>query len=527
MRHHSRPAFVLAAVVAAVAATAIALLGRGASDAGDPTTITVLWTTDFHGAIRARERERNRPIGSTPILAAYLDRERARNPLGTVLLDGGDCMQGSMASNLSYGRAVIEQMNRLGYDASAIGNHEFDWSADTFAARARESRFPWLGANIYLRDGETRPAWAGESVLLERQGVRIGVVGFATVSTPSVTMPSHVAAFRFRAPASLARAAIRDLRARGADVVLVIGHLPARQSHRGGPITGELAELGAAIEGEDALLGGHSHNLVRGEVDGVPALIAGSHGRAIGRLDLTVDRRTRRVVAHRSALITTYADAIQPDPGFTAFAESLDRALRSIAGHVLCDAPRALDRDRAGESPLGNWVADVMRRAAGAEVAVHNPGGLRASIDAGPVTAEEVFEVMPFDNRLVTLELTGAEILAAVEHGLANNGCLQVSGIRYRFAPSRPRGERVLVLTLDDGTPIDHGRRFRVATNEFLADGGDGYWMIERGAALVRTDTLVREALIADCEARGRRGEPLAPARDGRIVRTEAARSRR
>jgi 5'-nucleotidase/UDP-sugar diphosphatase len=482
--------------------------------------ITILSTTDFHGAFQSRDRDRDsdRPLGSSAILAAYLARERAANPRGTLLFDGGDSFQGTMMSNLSYGRPVIAQMNRLGYDAMAVGNHDFDWTVDTLVARGRQARFPLLAANLFVKRGGQRPSWVKSYAIFERHGVKIAVLGFSTVETPTVTLPSNVADLEFREPGPIAREWLPKLRAEGADAVVLLSHLPGSQDSSGTSFRGELAEFGRAVEGEDALLGGHSHNLVSGKLDGVPILIAGAQGRAVGRVDLVVDRQAHRVVESASRVTLTFADAVTPDPAMAAFVDSIAAAVRPLAERVLCEAPRALARNRRGESTLGDWVADVMRARAGADVAMQNPGGLRADIAAGPVTVQDIFELMPFDNRIAVVRLTGAQLLDAVEHSVSGGSCPGISGVRFEYDPTRPARERVVKLTLTDGRAVNPGATYLMATNDFLAQGGDGFKVFAQGRDLKVTDDLVRDALVADCEARGRRGERLDYQLDGRIT---------
>ncbi len=502
-------------------------LGDGARllDAALFPVVTLLETTDFHGAIEPRETERRteRPLGSTPILAAYLARERAENPSGTLLLDGGDLMQGTLVSNLNFGRSVIEQMNRLDYDASAVGNHEFDWTADTLQARIREARFAVLGANLYPRGGTAPVEWVEPYRVFERRGVRVGVIGFCTVSTPRVTMPANVTHLEFPEPAPIAQKWIDELRAAHAvDVVVLVGHLPASQDSATAPVRGELAELAASVTGEDVAFGGHSHNYVLGRDDETILLIPGFHGRAIGRVDLTVDRRSRRVVDRDAELIHAYADAMRPDSAFAAFADSLAAAVAPLAERVLCQAGEPLARDRSAESGIGNWVADAMRAATGADVAIQNPGGLRADLDAGPVTVRDVFEIMPFDNRIVVVTLTGAQLRQAVEQGVSGRSSPQVSGIRFRFDPGRERGARLLSLELADGRPVEAAALYRVAVNDFMFQGGDNYDVLAEGQNPELTSILVRRAMEEDCLRRAQAGESLRPNLDGRSAREGA-----
>jgi 2',3'-cyclic-nucleotide 2'-phosphodiesterase/3'-nucleotidase len=486
--------------------------------------VTLLETTDFHGAVEPREKERgtNRALGSTPVLGAYLARERAENPTGTILLDGGDLMQGTLISNLSFGRPVIEQMNRMGYDAAAVGNHEFDWTADTLQARIREARFAMLGANLYPKGGSAAVDWVESYRVFERRGVRVGVIGFCTVTTPRVTMPAYVTHLEFPDPAPIAQRWIDELRSQhGADVVVLVGHLPASQDTLWAPVRGELASLAAAVRGEDVALGGHSHNYVLGRDGETVLMIPGAHARAVGRVDLTLDRRSRRIVDRDAELIYTYADAVRPDSALAVFVDSLSRAVAPLAEQVLCEAAAPLTRDRTGESGIGNWVADAMRAATGAEVAIQNPGGLRADLDAGPVTVREVFEIMPFDNQIVVVSLTGAQLREALEQGISGRSCPQVSGVRLRFDRERPRGSRLISLELADGRPLEPDALYRVAVNDFMFQGGDNYDVLAKGRDAEMTSRLVRRAMEEDCLRRAGAGEKLEPLLDGRVESLE------
>lgn len=371
--------------------------------------------------------------------------------------------------------------------------------------------------------GDSHPVdWVEPYRIFELRGLNVAVIGFCTVQTPSTTMPSHVADLQFPDPAPLAQELIAEVREKGADLVVLVGHLPARQDSAGGPVTGELADLSSRVDGEDVAFGGHSHNIVLGRIDGVPVLIPGAQGRALGRVDLIVDRKSREVLDSHAEIISTYADAIAPDPVMTAFTDSVRIEVAAAADRVLCEAPEAIERSGSAETAIGNWVSDSVRRAVGADVALQNPGGLRASIDAGPVTVGEVYRVMPFDNVITTVVLTGDQLFEVVEHGVSGRSCIQVSGLHFVFDPSRPPRERIIEISLADGTPLDPGAEYLVAVNDFMAQGGSGYSMLSAGKDLTTTSTLVRDAMIADCEARGERGESLTPLLDGRIVSVES-----
>ncbi|HYM79798.1 MAG TPA: 5'-nucleotidase C-terminal domain-containing protein [Candidatus Limnocylindria bacterium] len=488
-------------------------------------TVRVLGTTDFHGAILpgASERRTSREWGGSAVLASHLERLRAENPFGTVLVDSGDWYQGTMISNLQFGRPVIEQMNALGYAAAAIGNHEFDWTADTLVQRIAELRCRALGANLRERKSGRRPDWAGSDTSMVRRGVRVAIFGLCYPNTPSVTLPRYVAHLRFDDDSATAAERIPALRKQGAEVVIGIGHIPAlTDSTR--RVRGDLARLARGVRGVDAWLGGHSHNHVAGEVAGVPALIAGSHGQQIALCDLVVDPVRDRVVEHRFRLVATYADEVSPDSAMKVRIERWNAGVAPIASEPVGRNLRRLTRTRGGESTVGNLVTDAIRTAAGVEIALQNTGGLRADLAEGVVTKGAIYEVIPFENTIVTMELTGAEVRRALEEALQSERITQVSGIHYEFDLGRPGFQRVVRVTNPDGSPFDESRRYRVAVNNFMADGGDDSSVLTQGRDWKDTQVAVRDTLEAFVRTKSASGQALDYRLEGRIARFPGSR---
>jgi 2',3'-cyclic-nucleotide 2'-phosphodiesterase/3'-nucleotidase len=486
-------------------------------------TIQVLETTDFHGFIlpTARERNGDRLVGSSPVLAAWIEHLRAANPEGTVLLDGGDWYQGTMISNLQFGRPVIEQMNALGYAAAAIGNHEFDWTADTLARRVRELHFAALGANMVERKTNRLPAWARSDTVVTRRGVKVGILGLCYRNTPTVTLGKYVEHLRFDDDSATAARIVPLLRKRS-DVVVAVGHIPA-ETDTARHARGDLVRL-AHVPGVDLWLGGHSHNQVLDEVQSVPVAIAGQHGEVIAVCDLVFDGLDRHVVERHARLQPTYVSEYPPDSAMAARVARWNAEIGPLAGRVLCRNQRALGRDRGGESAVGSLVADAMRAAVKAEVAMQNSGGLRADLAAGDVTESSIYEVMPFDNTIYYLELTGTEIRAAIEEGLSFGRITQVSGIRYAFDLARPKGSRLMMLSQADGQPIDPTYHYPVVINNFMAGGGDNSGVLTGGRNRRDTGQNVRDALRDFVSATAAaNGGVLDYRADGRIRRAAAA----
>jgi len=479
-------------------------------------SIRVLETTDFHGAVLGgtRERRSQRPTGGSVALAAAVERERAVNPEGTVLLDGGDLFQGTMLSNLQYGRPVVEQMNLLGYAAAAVGNHEFDWGVDTLESRVHEMRFSALGANMVERKSGRLPRWARSDTTVVRRGVRIGVVGLAYPGTPRVTLPANVAHLRFEDDSTTAANVSRRLRREGAQLVLGVGHIPAETDSLR-HARGDLARL-ARVSTVDGWFGGHSHNVVDDRFDGRPVLIAGAQGQYLAVADFVMDPVRGRVAESRARVLTVYADG-PADSAWAARVEHWNAEVAPIAAEVLGTAKLALHRRRP-ESTIGDFICDAMRAESGVDVALQNPGGMRADLDAGPITRGEIYAVMPFDNTIVTLELSGEQLKLALEQALRGSRVTQVSGIRYVVDASKPPMQRVVSVTLADGSPLDPSRTYRVAVNNFMAGGGDQYDALGQAANREDTGKPIRDAMERFVRALTAAGKPLDVPGDGRIT---------
>ncbi len=484
-------------------------------------TLRVLETTDFHGAILtgARERRTQRPIGGSAVLAAWIARLTAENPAGTLLVDGGDLFQGTMISNLQFGRPVIEQMNTLGYAASVIGNHEFDWGVDTLVRRVHEMKFAALGANLVEKKNGRMPAWVRSDTVVSRRGVRVGILGLCYRYTPTVTLAANVAALRFEDDSTTTARGVPRLRKTGkAQVVVVVGHTPAETDSTHRLRSGDLARV-AAVPGIDVVLGGHSHNLVSEEHNGIPVMISGALGQCVGVCDLVVDPVKSRVIERSSRLVTTYADEVTVDPVWASRVEKWNTGVAPIAAQIIGRNLHTLTRG-SPESAVGDFVADAMREKVRADVALQNTGGLRDELAAGPVTRGAIYEVMPFDNTIYTMDLTGAELKLALEQSLMRGRVTQVSGIQYRYDSSRPDLDKVTSLTLAGGTAVDSARTYKVACNNFMATGGDNYDVLGRGGAN-RTDTglLVREAMEEMVRAKSAGAGGLELEAGGRITR--------
>jgi 2',3'-cyclic-nucleotide 2'-phosphodiesterase (5'-nucleotidase family) len=439
-------------------------------------------------------------------------------------------MQGTLISNLTHGRSTVDVMGQIGLDAAAVGNHEFDWGVDTLRARMGQAPFAWLSANIFEKATGERPDWVSPYAWLETAGLRIGVIGATTLSTPETTLPAHVEPYEFRDIAEVVNELAPLLKAEGADLIVLVVHAGAIATREEGYV-GEIVDAAGRLTAPvDLIVSGHTHSEVRAEVNGIPIVQARSSGTALGVVTLTFDRRRDAIVGHSIDVWTTRHAGIEPDPAIAALVEGYAADVESLAGREIARLARPLRRDRDDESALGDLIADAQRAATGDRIALVNGGGIRTDLDAGPVTYAEAFAVQPFQNTLISVELTGEQLRRALE-AVVEDRLGQVSGIRYRFDPTRPEGRRVVEAWLEeggaavvrDGAAVHPDATYSVTANNFMASGGSGYDVLGEAAG---TDTglVDSEALVkylaglpqpVEYEVQGR-VERLAPWLDGR-----------
>ncbi len=529
---------------------ASAVASAVASEGPATVTLSIVGTNDLHGH-----------LGALPVLGGFVENlRRARAADGAVLLlDGGDMFQGTLESNLQEGAGVVLGYEALGYDAVTIGNHEFDYGPvgpasaprgpgddprGALRALIRDAEFPFLNANLVLREGGGRPALGWPSVLLERAGVRIGIIGVTTEQTLGTTLASNVADLALTPLVDALVAEASALRARGAQVVVAVAHAGGHCARFEDPddlsscdAEEEIMHVAAALPRGtlDAVVAGHTHQAMAHRVNGVPIVESWSYGQAFGRIDLVVDRAAGRVVEARlhppQRLCTTESAraedgvercvpgiyegaAVQVDARVAqAVAPSIEgaRAQRGRSLGVVLGG--AFERSRGAECALGNLFTDLMLRARpGADVAIVNGGGLRADLPAGPLTYGALYEAFPFDNRFARVRVRGAELRAMIERMMARDGSFfSVAGITAEVACVG--GEVRATLRRAGGAEVSDDAELTVLTSDFLAVGGDGFFSAARasqGGPDLEDDPPIREAMVEVLLATGGTLEPRA-----------------
>jgi 2',3'-cyclic-nucleotide 2'-phosphodiesterase (5'-nucleotidase family) len=414
--------------------------------------------------------------GGLDRLAAVVRQYRAQER-PALLLFAGDLISPSVESSIFKGAQLIAGLNLLAVDAAGLGNHEFDYGPAELIKRINESRFPWVASNTFVSPGlrpfpGTRP-W----LLLNAGGVPVGIIGLLTEETATSSSPGSTS---FGDPVAVSRAVVPLLRRGGAQVIIALTHLRVQDDQ----------DLLRRVPEIDLVIGGHEHDPLTALVGGRLIAKAGSDAKWLGVTRFALDGS--RSAKHQLVEIT---DKSPSDPAMATlikrYADQMSKELDVVIGETgtPLDARNATVRQQ--ESNLGNFFADVMRAAVGADLAITNGGGIRtnALFPAGRIARKDVFAWLPFGNIVVKVALSGAVVRQALENGVSQweqvgGRFPQVSGLRYTFNPTRPAGSRVTEVRVGD-QPLNDGASYAVATNDFMLRGGDGYAMFAGGQVLI------------------------------------------
>ena len=461
--------------------------------------IVVLSINDYHGALAPGGKN----VGAVKLVDA-LKVEKSKNPEGTIIVSAGDNYQGSAMSNLLYGEPVSAVFKEIGIELSAVGNHEFDWGIDRITNWAEDGGFSFVCTNIYDKRTSQPVDWAEPFAIIEKEGVKVGFIGMATPSTAYKTLKANVVNYEFRDPVEVMTEWVPKVKDAGADLIIALTHLGAFQDNEGN-ITGEATDL-CAVDGVDAVISAHTHQRVSGLVNGKPLVQAYYQGRSFAKLTFIFDE-DNKLISAEPFLDNLYerADTLKDDADTLVVYETYEDELSPVLGKVLGKTTVDLDHDRyAGPSLLGEWACEIMQDKAGVQIAMTNGGGLRVPIPTGDITAGILYEVMPFDNTLYTMKLSGADVKANIEHGIMNDdiGWVAISGVKVIYNPEAEAGNRVTSMTLEDGTPVVMDGYYTVVTNDFMFTGGDNY-NFENAVDGLNTFIPIRDALMESIENAG------------------------
>jgi 5'-nucleotidase len=554
----------------AIAALAVAIVAAPLAGAkGDPspraaekaqtTEIQILGLNDFHGALQPPTGSGGRlgpsgtpEFGGVEYLATWVRQLRATNP-NTLFVSAGDLIGASpLISALFHDEPTIEAFNLMELDYNGVGNHEFDEGVDELLRMQNGgchpvdgcqdgdpfggATFDFLAANVTYKDtGETIfPPYAIEHF----NGVKVALIGMTTAETPLIVTPTAISSVNFATEAATVNALVPHLQAQNVETIIVLLHEGGRTSTAGNGTgagvglinecanpTGAIPPIVDAMDDEvDVVVTGHTNWAVNCVLDGKIVTGAGSNGRIVTDIDLTISRATKDVVGAKVNNVPVDR-GVAKAADLTALVQKYDALSAPLANRVVGTATADILRanNAAGESALGDVIADAQLASTspaekgGAVVAFMNPGGIRTDIAAGPVTYGELFQVQPFSNVMTVLTCTGAQIEALLEQQFnGGNGVLQVSnGFTYSYSAAAPAGSKVDIASIKiNGVAISPLTNYRVATNNFLATGGDGFSVFTTCTNPLGGD-IDLDALVAYFEA----NSPVAPGPQNRITR--------
>lgn len=487
-----------------------------------PLTVTLLHTNDMHGYLEGQMLKGSDGLqfefGGLPHAIGTIARLKREAPGPVLLFDTGDLWVGTFTSNRDQGKTIIAAMNAIGYDAMTLGNHDFDQGVAVVQARAREAKFPILIANIVEASSGQVPAWAKAYSVQEIAGVRFGIIGVSYARTPSISSKAkELQVFNFLDELETLEKILPAVK-RQADVIIVLSHAGFDADQR----------IAQALPDINVIVGGHTHTELRTpKVVGNTLIVqAGARAQNIGRLQLTIDRASKRIVDYtkNNLLVAVVSNKAETPPPIAKMFNQLIAegrvATRKVIGETAIDLVRAQTADgrTTGEYPLGNLVVDAMlwanqAGATPADIAIHNNAGIRADIPKGPITYGQLYEMLPFDNVLVAMDLKGEHIKAVLEVAVS---CPRVNtlvaGMSFTYDCSKPSGHRVSNLLIR-GAPIELQKVYRVQTIDYLANGGDGQIAFRQG-----TNLRYGDAIVDVVAAYIMQNSPIHPRVEGRIV---------
>lgn len=439
--------------------------------AGQETTITLFHFNDTHGRVVEGKYD---GMGF-PRLADVIEQTRADG--GNVLvLDAGDSYHGKPVVNLNQGELVVDIFNELGVDAQAPGNHDFNYGYERLLELEAMANYPIMAANIKM-DGKS--LLTEDYTIKEFDGVKVGIFGLSTPETMYKTNPLNVIGVDFEAPAKAAAEMVTALKAEGCDIIIALGHLGNDEETKMEETSKYVLEN---VDGIDIFVDGHSHEtLANGEmVNGALLVQTGSYDKNVGRVDITVKDG---LVAATASLIEKGAEGYEDNADIQALIDATVEENRVITdvkiGYSIYELNGERDFVRTGETRMGNLITAAIGIRTGADAVITNGGGIRATIGQGTMTKGHILEVLPFGNYVVVKNMSGQAILDALNHGISaypatNGGFPHVYGIKYTLNFSETADNFVSNVMIK-GQTVDPMKMYTVATNDFVAAGGDGY----------------------------------------------------
>ncbi len=451
-----------------------AVIGISTAYADGKTTITFLHINDVYEISPGKDGS-----GGFSQIATLMNEEKSRP--NTFVTFGGDLLSPSLLSGITEGAHMIEFMNKLGTNLAVPGNHEFDFGPDIFNARLKESNFPWFAANLMGSD-----AVIANKIIEIEGGYKIGIFGLVTPDVVDLSSPGEN--FTFAPLLETAEAQVALLKEAGADVIVALTHNSFKED-----------ESLMGIKGLNLILGGHDHDPMTFYDGRVLLHKSGEDAQYLGVVTLELERKEGSkgpYVAVSPSWNMRLAKDVAKDPVIEDLVISYNTMLDDRLGKTIASLTAPLDSRksviRTEEDSMGNFITDALRAETKADIALTNGGGIRGNHEysAGiDITRKDILTELPFGNVAVVLKMSGEEIWQMLEHGVSKveekaGRFLQTSGLHFTYNPAAEAGKRVLEVTVG-GMPIDRHKTYSVATNDYIANGGDGFSMLKGAKRLV------------------------------------------
>lgn len=438
--------------------------------------IDIVYTNDLHGRVNVLPR------------IEYYIKKLNRDKL--LLLDAGDFIQGTPESDFFKGESMVELFNLVGYNAVTVGNHEFDFGEDNLVNISKKVKFYLLGSNICDNLYTLKP-YITNYMTKTFYDVKIGIFGLLTKQTKFIVIPEHLKNVEFHDEILTAKKVVSELLKDKVDIIICLSHIGFNETYSSDTINDILIAEGCPEI--NIIIGGHTHRRYEKHIKNTLVVQTGAYGETIGHIKIYIFKPTKTIIGIKNKFVNTRK--LKDDKTILEVVNKYTEEVNKIFDYKIGYLENTIEHYRDKESPLGDFICDVMVGVTKADFAVTNSGGIRGSLPKGEIKYRDLYNVLPFDNTIVKTQLLGKDVKSMFEHSVSGKyGILQVSKeVQVVYDLSQPVGSRVKELYIK-GEPLKEYRTYYVATNSFLAYGGEGYHWFSK-YSVVDTGVKVRDAV--------------------------------
>ncbi|MBR4462659.1 MAG: bifunctional metallophosphatase/5'-nucleotidase [Erysipelotrichaceae bacterium] len=459
--------------------------------------LDLLAHADFHGQFRADE--------DNPGLSRFysaIGNVRSLNPEGTMLLDAGD-----ESKCLWHGKAVYDGLDLIGTDAMVLGNHEFDAGREEMERCIRwgDAHFPMLCANVIYKENRERIKGVQPYAIIEKAGIRIGILGLTSSYTPYIVEKSAFEDFEMLDSVSTIRKYVPEMRKEGAELIVLLSHFPFYPDK-----TGELFDVYEQVEdlSIDVFIGGHIPGDFAEVLDGCAIVKGGFHGTSLGHVTIGFDTETRKKISADAEIIDVKQNASSEAPEIENYVREVTKDYEYYFTEVLAEAMEDIPMHLSCESPMGDLLSDAIREASDTDFAYFNCTSCGRRIAKGPLTRYSIQKAMAFNEKIQVTVMKGSDLYDLFElihepEIFGNNAELMFSGLKVRIDHSRPAGRKVVWIKDLEDHEIDKERIFTVCTSKYMSNGGNETDSFTERFVWKELDTTMHDAIAAYIQRKG------------------------